>query len=136
VIKRDARERALVALYQMDVVNADPKEALIERFNTDEIKPIALSLEIVEGVAGNIEFIDEIIKKYSKEWDITRYSNIDRNILRIAIYEIHYMEKIPYKVSINEAIELAKIYSNEDAYKFINGILAQVVKEYEKQGGE
>ncbi len=131
MVKREARERALVALYQMDVVNAEPKEALMDRYENDEVKPIPLSIELVLGVKENLEFVDEIIRKYSKEWDISRFSNIDRNILRIAIYEIHFMEKIPYKVSINEAVELAKTFSTEEAYKFINGILAQVVKELE-----
>lgn len=131
MVKREARERALVALYQMDVINAEPKEALMDRYENDDVKPIPLSIELVQGVKGNLEFVDEIIKKHSKEWDINRFSNIDRNILRMAIYEIHFMEKIPYKVSINEAVELAKTFSTEEAYKFINGILAQVVKELE-----
>lgn len=131
MVKREARERALVALYQMDVINAEPKEALMDRYENDDVKPIPLSIELVQGVKENLEFVDEIIKKHSKEWDINRFSNIDRNILRMAIYEIHFMEKIPYKVSINEAVELAKTFSTEEAYKFINGILAQVVKELE-----
>ena len=131
MVKREARERALVALYQMDVVNAEPKEALMDRYEYDEVKPIPLSIELIQGVKENLEFVDEIISKYSKEWDISRFSNIDRNILRIAIYEIHFMEKIPYNVSINEAVELAKTFRTEEAYKFINGILAQVVKELE-----
>ncbi len=93
VVKREARERALVALYQMDVIKVDPEEALLLRYSTDEVKPIPLSVQLVKGVVENIESIDEIIKKYSKEWDIGRFSNIDRNILRVAIYEIHHMEK-------------------------------------------
>lgn len=131
MVKREARERALVALYQMDIIKVNPEEALLLRYSTDEVKPIPLSVQLVKGVVENIGSIDEIIKKHSKEWDIGRFSNIDRNILRMAIYEIHHMEKIPYKVSINEAVELAKTYSTEEAYKFINGILAQVVKELE-----
>lgn len=128
-MKREARERALVALYQMDVIDVDPKEVLMDRYQSDDVKPIPFSLEIVQGVVDNMEFIDETITKYSKDWDIDRYSNIDRNILRMAIYEIHFLENIPYKVSINEAVELAKTFSTEEAYKFINGILAQVLKE-------
>lgn len=128
-VKREARERALVALYQMDVVNADPEVVLMERYEKDEVKPIPLSLEIVQGVLENIECINQTITKHSKDWDIGRYSNIDRNILRMAIFELKFVDKIPYKVSINEAVELAKTYSSEDAYKFINGILAQVVNE-------
>jgi len=130
-VKREARERALVALYQMDVVNADPVVALADRYQAEDVKPIPLSLEIIQGVLGNIEFIDETIVKHSKDWDIGRYSNIDRNILRMAIYEIVFSEKTPFKVSINEAVELAKTFSTEEAYKFINGILAQVVNEIE-----
>ncbi len=131
MVKREARERTLVALYQMDVIDAEPMDALMKRYEYDDVKPLNLSIELVKGIMENLKFIDESIKKYSKEWDIGRFSNIDRNILRIAIYEIHFMEKIPFKVSINEAVELAKLYSTEEAYKFINGILAQVIKELE-----
>ena len=127
--KREARERALVALYQMDVIGVDPAEALMNRYEIDEIKPIPLSKELVAGVVEHLKDIDQVITKHAKEWNILRFSNIDRNILRLAIYEILHRETIPYKVSINEAVEMAKMYSNEDAYKFINGILAQVVKE-------
>ncbi len=130
-MKREARERALVALYQMDVIKADPIKALAERYQAEDVKPIPLSLEIIQGVLENMEFIDETIVKHSKDWDIGRYSNIDRNILRMAIYEIIFSEKTPFKVSINEAVELAKTFSTEEAYKFINGILAQVVNELE-----
>lgn len=127
--KREARERALTALYQMDVTGVDPVEALAYRYEVEEIKPIPLSEKIVRGVVSQRETIDGIISKYSKEWDISRFSNVDRNILRMAIYEMLFIESIPEKVSINEAIELSKLYSTEDAYKFINGLLAQVIKE-------
>lgn len=129
--KREARERAMTALYQMDISDLDPMLALMDRFEEEELKPLALSKRLVGGVIENLEKIDERIQRYSKSWDIDRFSNIDRNILRIAIFEILYSEGTPYKVSINEAVELAKTYSTEEAYKFINGILAQVVKELE-----
>ena len=130
--KRDARERALVALYQMDVIQADPEEALVSRCQEDEETPSSLALAIVRGVKTHQKEIDNIISRFSREWDLQRFSNIDRNILRMAIYEIQYEGDIPFKVSVNEAVELAKIYSGDDAYKFVNGILAQVIKEAEK----
>ncbi len=127
--KREARERAMTALYQMDLTEVDPLRALLDRFAEDGLAPAAMSQRLVEGVMENLKTIDEKIQKYSKDWDLKRFSNIDRNILRIAIYEILFSEKTPYKVSVNEAVELSKTYSSEDAYKFINGILAQVIKE-------
>lgn len=84
---------------------------------------------VIDGVVEKIALIDEYIVKYSKDWPIERMSKIDLAILRVAIYEILYKEDIPSGVSINEAVELAKKYSHDDAGSFINGILGSVYNE-------
>lgn len=76
------------------------------------------------GISKNKKYVDGVIEKYSKNWTLERMSLIDRNILRIAIFEIQFLDDIPYRVSIDEAVELAKSYSSEDAGRFVNGILA------------
>ena len=85
--------------------------------------------EIVNGVTENKEKLDEIIKKYLKEWTMERISKTDLAILRVAVYEILYREDIPYKVSVNEAVELAKAFSDNSSPSFVNGVLAGVIND-------
>ncbi len=130
--RRLGREAVLLALYQMDIGDIPPDKAIsssVSELNIDEklIKEFAHHLLI--GVVENMDDIDNNIRSLSKRWELSRMSYIDRNILRIAVYEILYDEDTPYKVAINEAIELAKMYGDEKSPKFINGILASVVKE-------
>ena len=118
------RKAALDILYQSDLLgmmieDAMTKETAYRRELIDDyVKRLLL------GISSNKEYIDKEIEKYSKNWTLDRMSMIDRNILRIAIYEIKFLNDIPYRVSIDEAIELAKNYSSEDAGRFVNGILA------------
>ncbi len=85
--------------------------------------------DVVKGIKNNIEEIESLIKKHLKTgWNISRISKIDLSILKLAIYEIKYTN-IPYKVAINEAVELAKNYGEDSSKNFINGILASIVKE-------
>ena len=81
------------------------------------------------GAVENLSRIDEIIKKHVKNWEIDRMAVVDRNILRIAAYELLFIKEIPPKVSINEAIELAKRFGDVDSPRFVNGILDKVYKE-------
>ena len=83
--------------------------------------------EIVNGIINNKEKLDEVIKKYLKEWTMDRISKTDLAILRLAVYEILYREDIPYKVSVNEAVELAKAFSDDTSPSFINGVLAGII---------
>lgn len=103
----------------------------VESLNSDEIGTLdtVYIKSILDGVVDKISSIDEYIVKYSKDWTIERMSKIDLAILRVAIYEVLYKEDIPSGVSINEAVELAKKYSHEDAGSFINGILGSVYNE-------
>ena len=86
---------------------------------------------ICNNLKANKEQIDELINKYAKNWSVNRMAKVDLSILRLAICELVFVEEIPSKVSINEAIEMAKLYCDDKAPKFINGILGSVVNEFE-----
>lgn len=83
-------------------------------------------MKLVTGVFSNLEKIDDIIKKHSNEWDLDRMASTDRNIIRLAVFEILYCDDIPFSVSINEAVEIAKKYCSANSYKFINGLLGSI----------
>ncbi len=139
-IQRKAREWALQLLYQLDVTDDTFDNNLLEYFyeqiiklekdlgkkETRKIRGIAES--IVDGVTENLAKIDEEIIECAKNWRIERMAIVDRNILRIAIFEIVNQENIPTAVSINEAIEIAKIFGGDDSSKFVNGILDNINK--------
>ena len=123
--RRKAREVVLQALYKFDVSNEEIDNCLndvlsLKKFNQEVID---FSKRLISFVDNKRDEIDETIKKYSKNWKFERMALIDRNILRIAIAEMLYMPDIPEKVSINEAVEIAKKFSTDESYAFINGIL-------------
>ena len=146
--RRDSREAAVKIIFQntftdarlfvsKDDLDSDLKENIdiekmlstyTESLNEEEIKSLDEKYikSVLEGVVEKVVSIDEYIAKYSKDWSIERMSKIDLAILRVAIYEVLYKDDIPSSVSINEAVELAKKYSHEDASSFINGILGSV----------
>ena len=124
-----ARECALKILYQIDITKENPGEAVAGFFDSEEIKEeITLCAgKIVEGACARREAIDELISKCADNWQLSRMAVVDRNILRLAIYEMMYMrEEIPVKVAINEAVELAKKYGDIDSGKFVNGVLDKI----------
>jgi len=128
--RRLSRELALKVLFQIDLVNANMEESLKHIFENnkfpEEVKEFTLT--IVNGVISNLIEIDKAIKDYTDNWSLERINNIDRNILRIAIYEILYMKDIPKSVSINEAVELAKKYGTNSSFSFVNGVLGKINK--------
>ena len=91
--------------------------------------------KVLKGVKENLKEIDDIILSKLKNWSIDRIAKIDLAILRLAIYEIKYMEDIPVKVSANEAVELAKTYGNNDSKSFVNGVIAKVIESKEEENG-
>ncbi len=126
--RRKSRELALQVLYQIDLTNTDPQEAFnlfCQSFKTSEdLKPFAKRL--IDGVYKYKEEIDGLIKTYSEHWELSRMSAVDRNILRLGIFELIHCQDIPPKVTLNETIELAKKYGSEDSGAFVNGILDTV----------
>lgn len=126
--RRQSREAALQVLYQVDVGGADPDKALADTAELNEIDPedLKFTRELVLGSMSHIEDIDRIIATLSKDWNIERLARVDHNIMRIAIFEIMHRDDIPFGVTVNEAVELAKTFGGEDSGRFINGILAHV----------
>lgn len=127
--RRRARALALQALYEVDTVN-HPAEQVIVRLLEDagfpEDKAI-FARELVQGVIGHMPEIDSSIKQYAPAWPVSQIPAIDRNILRLAIFEILLDNKIPVRIVINEAVELAKSFGSDSTPKFINGVLGSVV---------
>ena len=128
--RRLSREMALKVLFQIDLVSTNIEETLKYTFEndkySDEVREFTLTL--VKGVLSNLSEIDKAINNYTNNWSLERIANIDRNILRIAIYEILYLENIPKSVSINEAVELAKKYGTKSSFSFVNGVLGKIDK--------
>jgi len=119
---------AMKLLYQMEIQKED-REAQKELFfkeNPLSENDKAYVNDVIDGVFANLDYISELIEKNSKGWKINRISKIDLSIMRLSIYEICFRNDIPYSVSVNEAVELAKKYSGEDAGSFINGILSKI----------
>jgi len=131
-IFRRARILALEVCYQLDIQNLmciKNAEQVFDDMEVNDDNIISRAKRIVTGVITNLSFIDELIKKHSKNWDISRMVYVDRNILRIAVYEMVFMSDVPDIVAINEAIEISKIYSSPESGKFINGLLDSIRKE-------
>lgn len=133
--RRVSREMALKILFQVDLVHCNIDEASSYTFQIEEVMKyndpdsiISFTLELVKGVLSQIKEIDPLIKKHASHWSLERMANIDRNILRIAIFEIIFIDNIPKSVSINEAVELAKKYSTESSFGFVNGVLGKIEK--------
>lgn len=128
-----ARECALKILYAIDITK-DPERKCIDNFweSHPDIENDVKSFteELVEGVAKNKDYIDQTISKYATNWQIQRMATIDRNILRMSTFELIFAEDIPPKVSINEAVEIAKKYGDRDSGKFVNGILDKINKTF------
>ncbi len=130
-VRRRAREIALQVLYQREFNRRGIDEALSLFWNNFEALKGAMdfSERIIRGVEQHREELDRIIEKYSSHWKIGRMAHVDRNILRIAIYELLHCNDIPPKVAINEAIDIGKKFGSEDSGSFINGILDKVKSE-------
>lgn len=135
-IRTRAREIALQYLYQIDITHAHSEETLEAFFshfvNDKEVVPYAR--ELVCGVYDSLIRIDSLIEQASENWKVSRMSTTDRNILRIATYELAFKPDIPYKVAINEAIELAKRFGSPRFPAFANGVLDKVWSEVSPHG--
>ncbi|HPJ95790.1 MAG TPA: transcription antitermination factor NusB [Syntrophales bacterium] len=123
--RRKAREVALKVLYSLDVINQDV-ERTIGLFWANFDAPDdarAFSSLLIEGTWQKRDYLDELISRHSENWSLSRMARVDRNILRMAVYELLFCNDIPPKVTLNEAIDLGKIYGSENSGSFINGIL-------------
>jgi len=132
-LRRKAREYALQLLFQQD--SRQQRDLLSESFQLDRPlpKPIkGFSDCLVQGVTEHLAEVDLLIRKYTDHWSLERMAFVDRNILRIAIFELLYLDDIPAKVTLNEAIEIAKRYGDESSSAFINGILDRMLCDEER----
>lgn len=135
--RRLGREIALKVLYQHDMAGGDPIRAI--GFVCDEEGAPAqareFARELIEGTLAQRKGIDDCIASYARDWRLERLAPVDRNILRLAIFEILYRSDIPHGVSVNEAVEMAKAYGEEESGRFINGILGQIIKDCIREEG-
>jgi N utilization substance protein B len=124
--RRNARELTTQFLYQHDLCNGAVEEALALFWQTrPDVSGAARKFaeELIRGCIENRALIDEKIQKYTEHWELSRIAAVDRNILRLAIYEMLFRDDIPPVVSINEAVDIAKKYSTQESGAFVNGIL-------------
>lgn len=144
--RRLAREIAVQCLFQMEMNNASLNEA-IEFFNEEceqeenevgataaqWLKIAPFTRELVIGVHEHLNTIDELVEQHLTGWSVDRLSKVDRQILRLAAYEMAFREDIPSAAAINEAVDMAKHYGTDDSGKFVNGVLGQLLIELEKE---
>jgi len=122
-----ARRQALQILYQRDITGESVSRILgVKSYSLEDGEPDDYCREVVAGVERYLEAIDETIGEVSENWVVSRMPLVDRNILRIATYEILFDAQVPPSVAINEAVELAKVYGGDDSSKFVNGVLGKI----------
>jgi len=132
-LRRKARECALQLLFQQDFSQQKPLFNETFRLRHPAPKPIEdFTNLLVQGVSRYLSEIDSLIRKHAEHWSLERMALVDRNILRIAIFEFLYLDDIPAKVTLNEAIEIAKRYGDESSSAFINRILDRILSEEER----
>jgi len=134
--RRQARELAMQALFYMDI-RKDASEETLEYFcgcfcPSKKSRPFFRKL--VNGVLGTKGQIDALVERFSQNWNISRMSCVDRNVMRIAVYEMLYCDDIPPKVSINEAVDIGKKFGTQESGAFINGIMDSIREALVKEG--
>lgn len=132
--RRKARELVIKALYCCEIRGSKPEEVYNDLLSRTELDPPSklFSADLFKKTVQNQKEIDELIRKNVQHWDFSRIAVVDKNILRMGICELLYLEDIPVKVSIDEAIELAKKYSSEDSGSFVNGVLDAIAKKIKR----
>jgi N utilization substance protein B len=135
-IRHEARIVALQALFEMDCVGHQSAAALEQRLVEMPLpeQGIQFARELVQGITADIAKLDRLIERYAPEWPVAQIAIIDRNILRIAIFEVLECDGTPLKVAINEAVELAKQFGSDSSGRFVNGVLGSLVAKEEIPG--
>lgn len=128
-VRRKARKAALEILYQIEITGETLEHVfkIKEEFAKKQLDEFTQRL--TRGVLAHKEQTDVIIKEYADNWSVERMPIIDRNVMRICLYEMLYESDIPFSVSINEAVELAKIYGSAESSKFVNGVLGKIASD-------
>jgi len=123
--RRQARELALSLLYEADTKDAAPADVLAEF----PIDPDPFAADLVSGVGEHQDEIDELIRRFAKDWTLERMPVVDRNVLRVGVYELLQRPDVPTAAVISEAVELAGRYSTEESGRFVNGMLGRIAEE-------
>ncbi|MGA3489051.1 transcription antitermination factor NusB [Micromonosporaceae bacterium DT55] len=129
--RRKARKRTLDVLFEADLRDRPPVEVLagyLDRIEKPRPAHVDYAIDLVEGVAANLNRIDELIASYAEGWTLDRMPVVDRNLARIAVYELLYVDEIDDPVAITEAVELARQMSTDDSPRFLNGLLGRVAE--------
>lgn len=136
-VRRKARECVLQMLYQFDVAGGSASNVMESYWgaNESDVEVREFAEELFRGVVSKAGDIDERISSNSTNWKISRMAAVDKNILRMAVYELLHRDDIPIKVTINEAVEIAKKFGTEESGAFVNGILDNIAKTVVKQEG-
>ncbi len=134
-LRRTARECALQMLYQYDIGNQPPEEILdlFWEMNEHPKKVREFANELFEGSVDQLKEIDRTIQQHTKNWRLSRMAAVDRNILRLAVYEFRCDKRTPVTVVINEALEIAKKYSTHESAQFVNGVLDSIKSDLAKK---
>jgi N utilization substance protein B len=136
--RRRARHQALHILYQREITEQPLNRILSEgTFSVEDGDPAEYCRDIILGVEAHQSRIDRLIEETSSNWTLSRMPLVDRNILRLAVFEMLYRdEDVPDSVAINEAVEMAKVYGGEDSSKFVNGVLGRLADQAGEGGLE
>ena len=128
-LRRKARAAALQSLYASDITGAPGDASLEWLADEDSLQPesVGFAQGLAQGVTKSRPELDELIQRYAPAWPVDQLSSVDRNILRIALFELLHTPAVPRKTAINEAVELAKIFGSESSPRFINGVLGSVM---------
>ncbi len=134
-VRRRAREAALQILYCVDLAGdtVDRAERLYWEYLASSLEGRDFAGTLVQGYGGHAQAVDEMIRKVSEHWRLERMPRVDRNILRLSAYELMFMPDVPRKVTLNEAVELAKRYGSEGSAGFVNGVLDRIASEVGKE---
>jgi N utilization substance protein B len=124
-----ARKRAVDLLYEADLRGADTLTILADRVALGQPPVNEYTVELVEGVAAHGSRIDELLGEYAEGWTIERMPGVDRAVLRVGVYELLWRADVPDAVAIDEAVELAKTLSTDESPRFVNGVLARVLRD-------
>lgn len=123
-----ARKRAIDILFESDLRSSDAVTTLADRLAASDPPVPSYTVDLVEGVTGHQERIDELISSYAEGWTLARMPGVDRAIVRSAVFELLWQDDVPDAVVIDEAVELAKSLSTDESPKFVNGLLARLVQ--------
>ena len=131
-VRRRGREYALQMLYAMDLTSYPPDEVFAGFYAIQDLNRDAFyyARRLVDGVFNHLDEIDAVLTRFAEHWKIHRMAAVDRNLLRLGIYELMYLKDIPFPIIINEALEIVKEFSDQEGTQFVNGILDAASREF------